>query len=609
MSDTTAYEPISAVKSWGGITRFGHEREFAALFSPDKDEQVDYSVGLIFVTALLFTFFFVWTVAIVVLKCMGPYQVGFLSGYHFVKPDDVEKDRYRRPFWVRIAFLNCGVFVILFSVLLVTQGIGNLKTTAKEVGESNKDIQNLVKEANGIAATLVDIGESSVAIRDEVVSHLGNFCPGNPNLEQETGVDFDKIANEAIDKLDLLEDFIEGNVKDLQRDLTKVEDATETIDDVVEAVDVWDWQTLLFVVPLVSLSTLLIFGTFAVMMGASVKWYQCVTTNFFLPLFCVAITFCWVWCSFFGIIGVVNADVCSGGTTESPDGTIFSVLEKQNYNTDTLVYKAVRYYIQSCRTEFPFEFISDYEVDIDNARTSVDQVLTNMESVTVARLDSLCGAQSDFAAFQILMETMETNLQRLAGSAELSLRLLSCERISPIYTNALYEATCTYNMTGVTWVFSSLLVISISGLLMIMFRSSYLDVEYPEKAFYEDGECGEEGYEESEYVSPTFVDDDLEPNDSNSSAESNDPMLKDAPPAQAQGDGDDSYYEEEEAAQSRPDDDDGFRDEHNAGESAKSWEKIPVDASPYDRDVDGPPIADDDDVEVPADSYYHTKDL
>ena len=56
--------------------------------------------------------------------------------------------------------------------------------------------------------------------------------------------------------------------------------------------------------------------------------------------------------------------------------------------------------------------------------------------------------------------------------------------ILPIYTSTFYDGTCKYSITGVTWTFASFLVLGVMGMLMIMFRSSWLPTVHVDAKFY-----------------------------------------------------------------------------------------------------------------------------
>lgn len=60
--------------------RFGMPRSYLALFGPQRNQ---YIFGLLFAAVLITAFFVAWTVALVVLKCLGGEKVGFWSGRPF----------------------------------------------------------------------------------------------------------------------------------------------------------------------------------------------------------------------------------------------------------------------------------------------------------------------------------------------------------------------------------------------------------------------------------------------------------------------------------------------------------------------------------------------
>ena len=55
---------------------------------------------------------------------------------------------------------------------------------------------------------------------------------------------------------------------------------------------------------------------------------------------------------------------------------------------------------------------------------------------------------------------------------------MSCRNIVPLYTAAVYDATCNYSIVGQTWVFSCTCCIAFFGMMCIMFRGAYYPIEY-----------------------------------------------------------------------------------------------------------------------------------
>ena len=319
------------------------------------------------------------------------------------------------------------------------------------------------------------MGRSSEDVRDELVSNLGNFCPNEPNIAQTTGFDFDALAQDAINLLQQLGDFIDTDVANVQDGIDTTHQTTADIEEAVNDIDVHDWQSLLIIIPFVLLPAFMLVGVLMAWFDASIGVVQCLLSWLVLPLFILVTLVGIVACSSTAYLAVANADLCSGGPENTPDGTVMEVLRVQNLNQTGIVFEAVEYYVSQCTTADPWMFVRDYQTQVVDAEQTVRELNTAFEQVTVPRLNLLCG--KDFGPLQTLLQTMDGNLNVLNQSATSALRILSCERILPIYTSSVYGATCDYSITGVTWTFASLLVLATMGTIMITLRSAYLDVE------------------------------------------------------------------------------------------------------------------------------------
>jgi hypothetical protein len=58
------------------------------------------------------------------------------------------------------------------------------------------------------------------------------------------------------------------------------------------------------------------------------------------------------------------------------------------------------------------------------------------------------------------------------------MELMSCKNIVPLYIATVHESTCTTSITAATWLFSCLFIISLFGMLMVMFRGACYPVYY-----------------------------------------------------------------------------------------------------------------------------------
>lgn len=110
------------------VPRFSHSSDFSDLFSSNQQEVSDYAQGLLFIGCFLLTVFVIWFIILLVLKCTP--GAGFLAGHRFTNRT--------RASHVRIVFSLAAVLSMLFTILLVTEGITNLQDTLTTVDNSNQ---------------------------------------------------------------------------------------------------------------------------------------------------------------------------------------------------------------------------------------------------------------------------------------------------------------------------------------------------------------------------------------------------------------------------------------------------------------------------------------
>uniref|UniRef100_A0A7S1UXK6 Protein tweety homolog n=1 Tax=Grammatophora oceanica TaxID=210454 RepID=A0A7S1UXK6_9STRA len=480
--EPVSYVAASATASMRAAPRFNHPKDFSLLFSEDEGEVTDYAIGLIFGGCMIVSLFLLWAFILLLFKCLGQRKVGFLSGAPFVQQS--HKTESKRPFRVRVAFLAATLVFITFTILLVTNGITNLQDTATTVVNANSEIQQLQRDASSIVSSLDSLIVPTRDIRGELVKlNEGSFCPDDPSLTQDTGIDFDNLIDEAIVLLEQLGDFLEGDLDDLETALDTAEDTTKQIEDQADNIELNDWQSLVIIIPYVLIPSFLLVALMMTWFDASFPTYTCVVQWFFLPLFILITSIAFVLSAAVLTGAVANADFCSGESPDqsippNPDETVLSILSKTGVQDDELVYKMVTFYVKQCISEDPFGFIGEYRDEIQIADEQIRSLTDAMDSVTLSRLNFVCGR--DFAPVEALLSSMSANLDILRDNALAALELLRCSRITPIYTATVYRGTCTFSVTGVTWLFASSLVVGVMGMLMITLRSSMWDEVYDE---------------------------------------------------------------------------------------------------------------------------------
>jgi hypothetical protein len=98
--------------------RFGRRNDLLSLMQGTEDEQQDYIIGLLASSIAMFCFFGLWMIVLAVFKCMGPSEVGILSG----KPNTTPQTKPRRMWFLRLLVLFAGLSIIVSSILMSVNG-------------------------------------------------------------------------------------------------------------------------------------------------------------------------------------------------------------------------------------------------------------------------------------------------------------------------------------------------------------------------------------------------------------------------------------------------------------------------------------------------------
>jgi hypothetical protein len=146
-------------------------------------------------------------------------------------------------------------------------------------------ISEIAQEANRISQNLQSVGNESSSIRNTLVDNLGSFCPQNADaLQQQTGVNFDQQAQQAIDLLNQLGDFVNNQLQDVQTGINLVQKGTNDVEKTVNEIDVNDWQVLVILIPWILVPSFLLVGVVMAWWEVSTNVYDCLLQWFFLPL-------------------------------------------------------------------------------------------------------------------------------------------------------------------------------------------------------------------------------------------------------------------------------------------------------------------------------------
>jgi hypothetical protein len=95
---------------------------------------------------------------------------------------------------------------------------------------------------------------------------------------------------------------------------------------------------------------------------------------------------------------------------------------------------------------------------------------------TVAELKAYC--DRDYDSLNASLQQLQSIVTVLLKSVLDMIYLARCDNIVPIYQNTFYSGTCEYSVKASAWVFSSFIITSFFGFLMITLRAAYQPTKY-----------------------------------------------------------------------------------------------------------------------------------
>jgi hypothetical protein len=344
-------------------------------------------------------------------------------------------------------------------------------------------IQDVNAVSNDLDAVLTDvqrIGKNVTAFRAEFVSALANGGQVCLELQNELDTASDINITEVLATLEeVLENagaFEPNKTEEFLNAIEYVETTSISIEDGSDNIEIGDWQSLVILIPYIITTLVLVVSVILAYLGIQIPMLQCVLKWFFHPLFIFLTIFAYIVASLILIAASANADFCSGGEEQNPDITVKKMLYNLGWRDQDLVYLILAFYIGQCSSETPFAFLDDFKDEIGNVTAIVLDFTDGVTAAGTAALSDACA--SDILFLEALNAVMIKNLVLLVKSVEDMRDILECENIVRLYTTPVYDGTCTYSITGVTWAWASFAVVGAMGLTMIMLRSSWkVDVE------------------------------------------------------------------------------------------------------------------------------------
>jgi hypothetical protein len=317
---------------------------------------------------------------------MGRDRVGFLSGRAFIREDwDAYRDDklssssprkrmgdpcHSLPTRSRMVFVASGLVVIVFSILLVTQGLTKLQNTVDTVNESSVVAQQISMDTRAlIVSGLRDLRSSATNVRTTLLNELNRdiFCPADPAFAVGTAANIREDIDTALDILERLEGFQDDNLAEFEAALWDIQDSARDVQDTSNDADFIGWKAMIVVIPYVIITGLLMSAAVMAFFDVSLLDFSCCTNWFLMPTFIVITSAACVTAGLTALAAGANSDFClpEGDDSASPDTNVARIMLADGYEENDFDFRLIRYITSQCtHKDNPLEPFQAYLPDM-----------------------------------------------------------------------------------------------------------------------------------------------------------------------------------------------------------------------------------------------------
>lgn len=476
----STYDAIRPVKAFNAVPRFGHTSNITDIYSTDGiDTSVmsDYIQGTVFIAGFCLTAFTIWVLSLLILKCFGK-RAGILAGHPFMEDRNIHFSRSKKNTAFRM-FLVFSCFTVSCSgVVFLIKGAHSVSDVFEDVRDGAAGLEEVTKLIVSTTDELIAFGDGTTALRAEIVelidegvcSAAGGAGVGAVEVQQT----FDDAAVQVVDILTELEGFSKNKLTEL-RDTFAVE--FDTVNDGLSAsADSGEsYARPMFIsIPVVVFGLLLMMGAILAWQELNISMYFKIQTWCILPLFGLLVVVIGFVLAAIGTVLVANSDICLGGESKTPEGTVDIILGKQGLNG--LAMEAVDYYIiDGCNGEFSKKLeiealVSDLQGGL-NGIIDLKVILENDQQT----LEAACGVGP--GALDFTKTTLEASIAKFdefVKIADKTIGVLECTRINGIFVDLFHGAMCTSAPSAFMWMFATMMAVYGLGMTIVLFRGALL---------------------------------------------------------------------------------------------------------------------------------------
>ena len=452
-----------------------------------------------------------WIIILFIFYCLGRDKVGFLSGEPFHRKMSAEAIKRgswmlprssrvytssqasttttdselvepppRQP-WsmknrstrVRITYITCGLLFIIASIILSAKGLSNLHRSATNVQEASLSLDNYFHDAwqtynSGLNGIGKDSNNSFQSLRNE--KQRSYFCPDDPSLRNDSiGMRVHEQIMDSLRHLQALKDLMGSTGHEMERTLAEAASITRTLSLSLESMVIVDWRVLLVSIPYTVIPLLLVIGAAMALSESTSSKYIAVMEYVLAPLFFLMVAVAWGVAAGMAIVAGANGDLCIPGDDvgTSPDEALLSIMEAR-FDNQSVVAMA-NWFISQCTTgDNPFTELS---VVARELKLGAGKLAILSSALEMPSLSEYCGR--DYKELQQLVLRLNEIVVLYSDNALETVDTLSCDRVVPLYVDAVYGNMCSTVPTDLFWIFCGCICLGVFGMIMITTRSSW----------------------------------------------------------------------------------------------------------------------------------------
>lgn len=528
-----------------------YSTDFAALFG-DSIVKESYRDGLVFISCVIGSAFFLWSIFLIALKCNGHF-VGCASGANFrpeyfkdpdgiptgytesqntdtsrdhdlaledtslhsslpsdsadlafgsISEESIEKGSVassvihlpsKRERRTQIAFLVFAFLTLICVPLAHVLFFLPLREASIQSSDHIVEARDIVKEVQ-VSIDTVSLGlANSLDIFKNLPKSEIEVCPlGDLDAIAELlGFHFSAMINVYRDDYLDVEETVTRNTEEMYNFVEYFDDALIITERVTNQAEVYLW-----LVPGILLSTLCV--TVAVSFGTIFSWrressqrMQLLLSYLALPILMSVSLTCWVLAITSAVGSAVAADAClAGASNGSPALTIQKMLLAEGVDETSFLAQMIGAYSTSCSGSGPTDIIFTHGEETTAIIKTIWQYMIAVDSIGRDELNDMCGVGNDVNMFLQSFRDLAQHLTTVSRALESVSISLSCPRINDLYDQAVNKSLCRQSADSLANGFLFFLAIGVTTMVLVTLRASWGQV-IVEDSIYEEHEVAE----------------------------------------------------------------------------------------------------------------------